>query len=197
MNNIKVKDVALQANKSSKASTSSKHSTSSKPSKSRTKKIEVESTSSESSDEENDDSSVEIGDVALFMRRYRRGLKKQGYKFSKRKYPNKQKRTCYNCGSTEHFIADCPNENKEGKYDKSKGKYKKDQKPYHKKKRNGGESHIGHEWNSCDESSSEEEEEKVATVAVKKLSSTSRLFNNLTTMIRAPPFIASWLRVRR
>jgi hypothetical protein len=48
--------------------------------------------------------------MALFMKTYKRGLKKQGYKFAKRKFPNKKKRTCYNCGSTEHFIADCPNE---------------------------------------------------------------------------------------
>jgi hypothetical protein len=43
--------------------------------------------------------------MALFMKTYKRGLKKQGYKFSKRKFPNKKKRTCYNCESTEHFIA--------------------------------------------------------------------------------------------
>jgi len=30
----------------------------------------------------------------------------------KRKFPNKKKRTCYNCGITDHFIAKCPNEKK-------------------------------------------------------------------------------------
>jgi hypothetical protein len=41
LNNLKVKDVSLHANKSSKPTSSSKHSTSSKSSKSKSKKIEV------------------------------------------------------------------------------------------------------------------------------------------------------------
>jgi hypothetical protein len=70
--------------------------------------VEVESSTSDSSEDEDEGSHVEIGDMALFMKTYKRGLKKQGYKFAKRKFPNMKKRTCYNCGSTEHFIADCP-----------------------------------------------------------------------------------------
>ena len=31
----------------------------------------------------------------------------------KRKFPNMKKRTCYNCGSTDHFIAKCPYEIKD------------------------------------------------------------------------------------
>jgi hypothetical protein len=180
LNNLKVKDVALQSNNSSKPSTSSKHSTSSKPTRSKSKKVEVESSSSDSSDNEDEDSPVEIGDVAFFIRKYRTRLRKQGYKFTKRKYSNKKKRTCYNCGSTDHFIVECSNEKKENKNDKGKGSYKKDQNPHHKRRNYGGESHIGHEWNSGDESSSEGEGKKVATVAIKKLPSTSRLFDNLT-----------------
>jgi hypothetical protein len=114
------------------------------------------------------------------MKTYKRGLKKQGYKFAKRKFPNKKMRTCYNCGSTEHFIADCPNEKRENRTDKGKGNYKKHQKTHYKRRNYSGEAHIGHEWNSGDESSSEEEGKKIATVAIKKLPSTSRLFNNLT-----------------
>jgi hypothetical protein len=180
LNNLNVKEVALNSHKSSKPSTSSKNSTPSKPSKSKSKKVEVESSTSDSSEDEDEGSHVEIGDMALFMKTYKRGLKKQGYKFVKRKFPNKKKRTCYNYGSTEHFIADCLKEKKENKYDKGKGGYKKDKKSYHKRRNYGGEAHIGHEWNSCDESSSEEDGKKVATVAIKKLPSTSRLFNNLT-----------------
>jgi hypothetical protein len=180
MNNLKVKDVALQTNKSSKHPTSSKHSTSSKLAKSKSKKIEVVGSSSESSDNEDEDSPVEIGDVAFFMRKYRTRLRKQGYKFTKRKYPNKEKRMCYNSGSTGHFIADCPNEKKEGKNDKGKGNYKKEQKPHHKRKNYGGEAQVGHEWNSSNERQNDEEEKKVTTLAVKKTSCTSKLFNNLT-----------------
>jgi hypothetical protein len=186
LNNLKVKEVALHSNKSSKPTTSSKNSTPSKPSKSKSKKVEVESSTSESSEDEDESSRVEIGDMALFMKTYKRGLKKQGYMFAKRKFPNKKKRTCYNCGSTEHFIADCPNKKRENKNDKGKGSYKKDQKPHHKRMNYSGEVHIGHEWNSGDESSSEEEGKKVATVAIKKLPSTSRLFNNLTDDEESP-----------
>jgi hypothetical protein len=156
LNNLKVKEVALHSYKSSKPTTSSKHSTSSKPSKSKSKKVEVESSTSDSSEDEDEGSHVEFGDMALFMKTYKKGLKKQGYKFAKRKFPNKKKRTCYNCGSTEHFIADFPNEKRENKNDKGKGSYKKDQKPHHKIRNYSGEAHIGHEWNSGDESSSEE-----------------------------------------
>ena len=41
-----------------------------------------------------------------------------------------------------------------------------------------GEAHIGHEWDSTKESS--DEDVKVATVAIKKPSSTPRLFNNMS-----------------
>jgi hypothetical protein len=128
LNNLKVKEVALHSYKSSKPSTLSKNSTPSKPSKSKSKKVEVESSTSDSSEDENEGSHVEIGDMALFMKTYKRGLKKQGYKFAKRKFPNNKKRTCYSCGSTEHFIADCPNEKRKNKNEKGKGGYKKDKK---------------------------------------------------------------------
>ena len=54
------------------------------------------------------------------MKRYHKGMKKQGYKVVKRKFPNMKKRTCYNCGITDHFIAKCPHEIKENKYRKEK-----------------------------------------------------------------------------
>ena len=80
--------------------------------------------------------------IALFMKRFQKGLKKQGYKVVKRKFPNKKKRTCYNCGSTEHFIAKCPYEIKDNKYKKDK---KEDKVDHRKSKKYMGEAHIGHE----------------------------------------------------
>jgi hypothetical protein len=91
LNNLKVKEVALHSYKSSKPTTSSKHSTSSKPSKSKSKKVEVESSTSDSSEDEDEGSHVEIGDMALFMKTYKKGLKKKGYKFAKRKFLNKKR----------------------------------------------------------------------------------------------------------
>lgn len=38
----------------------------------------------------------EIGDITLFMKRYHEGLKKEGYKVVKKRFPNKKNRTCYN-----------------------------------------------------------------------------------------------------
>jgi hypothetical protein len=91
LNNLKVKEVSLHSNKSRKPTTSSKHTTSSKPSKTKSKKVEVDSSTSDSSEDEDEGSHVEIGDMALFMKTYKRGLKNQGYKFSKRKFPNKKR----------------------------------------------------------------------------------------------------------
>lgn len=122
-------------------------------------------------------SSGDIGDVALFMRKYKKRLKREGYKFVKRRFPNKQKRKCYNCGSTEHFIADCPYENNK---DKKKKPYKKKDKVQYKKKNYLGQAHIGHEWDSNASSSSEEEDKKVATIAINTHSSSPKLFTNLT-----------------
>ena len=60
------------------------------------------------------------------MKRFQKGLKKQGYDVVKRKFLNKKKRTCYNYNSTNHFIANCPYEIKYNKYKKDKKKDKAD-----------------------------------------------------------------------
>ena len=52
------------------------------------------------------------------MRRYKKWLKKEGYKLVKRRFPINKKKTCYNCGSTKHFIAKCSSEIKDYKYKK-------------------------------------------------------------------------------
>ena len=114
--------------------------------------------------------------MALFIRRFNKGLRKQGYKVNRRKFPNKKKRTSYNCGSTEHFIAKCLYEIKENKYKKDKKESKHEHKRSH---RDMGEAHIGHEWDSTNEASSEDDE-KIITVAIQSSSSTPKLFNNLT-----------------
>lgn len=69
---MKIKDVALKANKSKKATTSSKSS----KSRSRSSELIEESSSSEDGDDEGEYIS----------------LNKEGYKFPRRRFPNKQKR---------------------------------------------------------------------------------------------------------
>ena len=110
------------------------------------------------------------------MKRFHNGLKKQGYKVVRRNFLNKKKRTCYNCGSTDHFITKCQYEIKDNKYKKDKKEEKADRR---KSKKYMGEAHIGYEWFSTRESTSEEDE-KVATIAIHKSSPTPRLFNNMS-----------------
>jgi hypothetical protein len=77
------------------------------------------------------------------MKKYHKGLKKNGYKVVQRKFPNKKKRTCYNCGSIEHFVVKCPYEKKDNNHKKDNKEHKHEHK---KKYKQMGESHIGHEW---------------------------------------------------
>jgi hypothetical protein len=60
----------------------------------------------------------------------------------KRKFPNKKKRACYNCESTDHLIAKCSYEIKDHRHKKERKEYKAEHKRSNK---NLGETHIGHE----------------------------------------------------
>lgn len=70
-------------------------------------------------DESEDTLLEEVLDTALLVEKYEKVLKIEGYMFARWRFPNKQKRKCYNCGSMEHFIAKCPY-HKEDKKDKRK-----------------------------------------------------------------------------
>jgi hypothetical protein len=64
-----------------------------------------------------------------------------------KEYPNKdksrEKRSCFKCGKSGHFIAQCPdNENEQVQEKKGKKEKKKN---YRRAK---GEAHIGKEWDS-------------------------------------------------
>jgi hypothetical protein len=180
LDGIKIKNVALKANKTSKQGSPSKSKVNKQASISMLKAIkqveEQVETTSYSSDDENDVEQYEkVDDVALFMKRFQKRLKKQGYKVVKRKLLNK-KRTCYNCCSTNHFIAKCPYKIKDNKYKKDK---KKDKADHRRSKKYMGEAHIGHEWDLTRESTSKEDE-KIATVVIHKSSPAPRLFNNMS-----------------
>jgi hypothetical protein len=105
-------------------------------------------------------------EMALIIKRFKTALK------GRKEYPNKNKsrgkRSCFKCGKTGHFIAQCPDNDNDQAQDKHEKREKK--KNYRKAK---GEAHIGKEWDS-DCSSSDSEDEGLAASAFNK----SSLFPN-------------------
>jgi hypothetical protein len=80
-------------------------------------------------------------EMALIIKRFKTALK------GRKEYPNKNKsrgkRSCFKCGKTGHFIAQCPdNDNDQAQEKRGKKERKKN---YRKAK---GEAHIGKEWDS-------------------------------------------------
>jgi hypothetical protein len=100
------------------------------------------------------------------IKRFKMTLK--GRKEHPKKNKTKGKRTCFKCGKTGHFIANCPDIDSDQGQEKSGKKEKK--KAYKKAK---GEAHLGKEWDSnC--SSSDSDDEGLAATAFNK----SSLFPN-------------------
>jgi hypothetical protein len=118
--------------------------------KSKNKQVVVESSSEEEEEEEEEDSSeCDAKDMSLFMKKFKKYMKK---KFSKgdKKFKSTTKRTWYNCGKHGYFITNCPFERRDDDDDKRKNKpykkdkgYKRSDKRY--KKKSYGEAHIGQE----------------------------------------------------
>jgi hypothetical protein len=118
--------------------------------------------------------------MALFIKKFNKFIsKRRHFKGDKKEKP--RSRVCYNCGKSEHFIAQCPYEKKEEDNDKKKKLdkgYKKDKKST--KKKPYRQAHVGQEWNSSDESS-ESESDDLVTIAIKGKSSSSKsLFPNIS-----------------
>jgi hypothetical protein len=105
-------------------------------------------------------------EMALIIKRFKTTLK------GRKEYPNKNKsrgkRSCFKCGKTSHFIAQCPDNDNDQTQEKYGKREKK--KNYRKAK---GEAHIRKEWDS-DCSSSDSEDEGLAASAFDK----SSLFPN-------------------
>ena len=105
-------------------------------------------------------------EMALIIKHFKITLK------GRKEYPNKNKakgkRSCFKCGKTGRFIAQCPDNDNDQEQEKYGTKEKK--KNYKKAK---GEAHLGKEWNS-DCSSSDSDDEGLAASAFDK----SLLFPN-------------------
>ncbi|XP_034586557.1 uncharacterized protein [Setaria viridis] len=126
-------------------------------------------------DDDSDSESMDEKEMALFMRRIRRVMKRGGFfdkNKDKDKNKRKSKRPCFGCGKEGHFIANCPEvkvkRNDSSKHEKSKYKKKV------------GEAHLGQEWDSNEEISDSDEEVGVATMAFEASISKSSLFDDLT-----------------
>jgi hypothetical protein len=104
--------------------------------------------------------------MALIIKRFKTALK------GRKEYPNKNKtkgkRSCFKCGKTGHFIAQCPDNDNDQEQEKY-GKWEK-KKVYKKAK---GKAHLGKKWDS-DCSSSDSNDEGLAASAFNK----SSLFPN-------------------
>jgi hypothetical protein len=110
--------------------------------------------------------SLNEDEMALIIKRFKTALK------GRKEYPNKNKvrgkRSCFKCGKTNHFIAQCPDNDDDQEQEKHGKREKK--KVYNKAK---GEAHLGKEWDS-DCSSSDSDDEGLAASAFNK----SSLFPN-------------------
>jgi hypothetical protein len=87
-----------------------------------------------------DNSECDVKDMALFMKKFKKYMKKKKLSKGDKKFKFATKRTCYNYGKYDHFIANCPFEHMEDDDDKKKNKlykkdkgYKRSDKPYKKK----------------------------------------------------------------
>jgi hypothetical protein len=109
---------------------------------------------------------AELNEDEMAIKRFKTALK------GRKEYPNKNKtkgkRSCFKCGKTGHFIANCPDIDSDQGQEKSGKREKK--KSYKKAK---GEAHLGKEWDS-DCSSSNSDDEGLAASAFNK----SSLFPN-------------------
>jgi hypothetical protein len=85
------------------------------------KQIMIESSSEEDDDEEKE---YDEDEMALFIKKFNKYISKRRAFKGDKKEKTRSKIVCYNCGKSEHFIAQCPYERKDEDNDKNKKKGK-------------------------------------------------------------------------
>jgi hypothetical protein len=75
--------------------------------KSKNNQVVVEN-SSEEEEEEEDSSKCDDEDMPLFIKKFKKYIKKKKFSKGDKKFKVTTKRTCYNCSKHDHFIANCP-----------------------------------------------------------------------------------------
>jgi hypothetical protein len=98
---------------------------------------------SPSEEEEEEDSEREY-EMTLFIKKFKKFIKKRRPYKGEREEKPRPKRVCYNCDKSGHFIAQCTYKRKEENNDKRKKfdkGYKKDKK--YTKKKFYGQTHVG------------------------------------------------------
>jgi hypothetical protein len=88
--------------------------------------------------------------MTLFMKKFKKYIKKKKFTKGDKKLKTTTKRRCYNCGKHDNSITNCPFEHRDDSDDKKKYEpykkdkcYKRSDKPY--KKKSYGEVHIWQE----------------------------------------------------
>jgi hypothetical protein len=112
-------------------STSKKQDIALKANKSKNKKVLIERPSEEEEEQEDNAREYDEDELALFIKKFNKFIKKRRPYKRERKEKPRSKRVCYNCGKNRHFIVQCPYERKEADNDKRKKfdkGYKKDKK---------------------------------------------------------------------
>jgi hypothetical protein len=110
--------------------------------------IETPSEEEEEEEEEEEDNKREYDEdeVALFIKKFNKFIKRRRPYKGERKEKPRSKRVCYNYDKNRHLIVQCPYERKEEDNEKSKKfdkDYKKDKK--YTKKKPYSQAHIGQE----------------------------------------------------
>jgi hypothetical protein len=117
--------------------------------KSKKKKGLIETPSEEEEEEEEEEDNereYDEDEVALFIKKFNKFIKRRRPCKGERKEKLMSKRMCYNYNKNEHFIVQCPYERKKKDIDKRKKfdkGYKKDKK--YNKKKPYGQAHVGQE----------------------------------------------------